>query len=72
MTVIPKMKREEVLRVRLGLLRREHSDLDTAIHALEATPAPDMLAIRRMKKKKLSLKEAIVRLEDEITPDIIA
>ncbi|MEM1268374.1 MAG: DUF465 domain-containing protein [Pseudomonadota bacterium] len=72
MTEIPKMDRADMLRVRLQLLRDEHSDLDQAIGAMEERPAPDMLAVRRLKKKKLQIKEEIVRIEDEIHPDIIA
>lgn len=66
------MDRKEVLKVRLTHLRAEHRDLDEAILALEEAPAPDMLRLRRLKKRKLSLKDQISRLEDEITPDIIA
>jgi hypothetical protein len=66
------MSREEVLRVELEVLRREHRDLDAAIHALEDTGRGDQLALKRLKKQKLSLKDKIVRIEDQITPDIIA
>ncbi|MEO1549447.1 MAG: DUF465 domain-containing protein [Pseudomonadota bacterium] len=71
MTSDPQMSREEVLRVRLEALRVEHRDLDAAIAALEGQRG-DLLSLRRMKKRKLSLKDAIARLEDEVTPDIIA
>lgn len=72
MTEPPTMSHEEVLRVRLGLLRREHSDLDEAIAAMDRDGRGDALAIRRLKKRKLLLKDEIVRIEDELTPDIIA
>ncbi|QHQ33698.1 YdcH family protein [Algicella marina] len=68
----PQMDRMEVLKVRLAQFRSEHRDLDEAIIALEEGPAPDMLRLRRLKKKKLSLKDQIARIEDELTPDIIA
>lgn len=61
-----------VKRVRLEVLRREHRDLDEAIHALEASGRGDQLTLRRLKKQKLALKDQISRLEDEVTPDIIA
>lgn len=61
-----------VKRVRLEVLRREHRDLDEAIHALETSGRGDQLTLRRLKKQKLALKDRIARLEDEITPDIIA
>jgi hypothetical protein len=54
------------------VLTREHRDLDEAIGALEERPLPDQLTLRRLKKRKLALKDAISRIEDELTPDIIA
>jgi hypothetical protein len=57
---------------RLGLLREDHKDLDDAIQALEDRYQPDMLQIARLKRKKLALKDEIGRLEDQLTPDIIA
>ena len=53
-------------------LRTEHRRLDQEIKALIETGAVDMLKLGRMKKVKLSLKDKIARLEDAITPDIIA
>ncbi len=66
------MSREEMLRVTLGLLLREHRDLDDAIAALDQAGRADPLTVRRLKKRKLLLKDQIARIEDEITPDIIA
>ncbi len=66
------METEEVLRVKLELLRREHRDLDEAIHALQAKGTADALTLQRLKKQKLSLKDRIAQLEDRLTPDIIA
>lgn len=63
---------EQVLRVRLEVLRHEHRDLDEAIGALEARRSGDPLTLKRLKKKKLRLKDEIARIEDELTPDIIA
>ena len=57
---------------RLAVLREEHQDLDAAVQALEDRPQPDMLQIARLKKKKLILKDRIMRLEDQLVPDIIA
>ena len=68
----PTMPRDEVLRVKLELLQREHRDLDDAIAALDAKGRADMLTLRRLKKRKLMLKDQIQRISDEITPDIIA
>lgn len=63
---------EEMLRIRVEVLRREHRDLDDAIRALETQPGADPLQLRRLKKRKLSLKDEIVRIEDQLIPDIIA
>jgi len=66
------MKADEVLRVNLEVLKREHRDLDDAIHALETSARGDQLTLRRLKKQKLSLKDRISRVEDTLLPDIIA
>ena len=66
------MEPEEVLRVKLETLRREHRDLDEAIAALEDKGTSEALTIRRLKKQKLSLKDRIAAIEDRLTPDIIA
>ena len=66
------MQTEEVLRVELEFFRQEHRDLDQAIVALSNTATADRLMIQRLKKKKLQLKDKVTRLEDRLTPDIIA
>jgi hypothetical protein len=60
------------LEAELARLKQEHRDLDTAIDALESMVAGDQLQIQRLKKRKLVLKDQIMRLEDQLTPDIIA
>ena len=72
MNISQNMSSEEVLRVKLEVLRREHRDLDEAISALEDRAAADQLTVKRLKKQKLSLKDRIQAIEDQITPDIIA
>ncbi|MFQ6549228.1 YdcH family protein [Aestuariibius sp. 2305UL40-4] len=67
-----RLEAEEVLRVKLEVLRREHRDLDDAIHALQEKGTGDQLTLQRLKRKKLALKDEIARIEDQITPDIIA
>ncbi len=66
------MNHEDVLRVRLQVLKREHGDLDAAIEALHQSVNPDQLTLKRLKFRKLKLKDEIARIEDELTPDIIA
>ncbi len=72
MTNVLNMPRETILRVELETMRREHRDLDEAIAALHRNTHPDVLTLQRLKRKKLALKDKIRRLENEITPDIIA
>ncbi|WP_099827715.1 YdcH family protein [Oceaniglobus indicus] len=72
MNASAKMETAEILRIRLGVLQREHRDLDLAIAAIEDRGLPEPLTIRRLKKQKLALKDRIARIEDELTPDIIA
>ena len=61
-----------VTRRRLEELRLEHRDLDDVILRLSADPLADQLQIRRLKKRKLALKDAIAKLESELIPDLNA
>jgi len=63
--------REELNR-RLEVLRIDHRDLDAAIAALAEAPVADQLAIARLKKRKLRLRDEISWIEDRMIPDIIA
>lgn len=60
------------LQLRLEDLRTEHRDLDEAIARLTAAPTEDQLLIRRMKKRKLALKDRISVIERLIEPDDLA
>ena len=57
---------------RIVELKMEHRDLDTAIEQLAAAPTHDELQLRRLKRRKLLLKDQIARLEREIDPDVLA
>jgi len=67
---------DKTMEARLGLelatKRQEHADLDAAIHMLSSTPTADQMLVQRLKKRKLSLKDRIVQLENLLIPDIIA
>ena len=63
---------ERELREQLARLISDHRQLDAEIAALEATGHADQLQIRRMKRRKLMLKEQVAALEDQLFPDIIA
>ena len=73
MNIASEMNSDEVLRVKLEVLRREHRDLDEAIRALEEKGgAACQFTVKRLKKQKLGLKDRIALIEDRLTPDIIA
>jgi hypothetical protein len=63
---------ESELRAQLAQLRQEHRDLDAAIEALHNAPGSDLLQVQRLKKRKLQLRDRIIQIEDQLTPDIIA
>jgi len=57
---------------RLRQLRIEHRDLDDVISRLQMDYSVDELQLKRLKKRKLMLKDQITRLESEIIPDLNA
>lgn len=60
------------IRTQLHELQVEHRDLDLVIDHLTLNPPPDQLLIRRLKKRKLLLKDRISQLERMLVPDIPA
>ena len=66
------LENDEVLKIQLTVFKSEHRDLDDAIGALVEKGTADQLTLQRLKKRKLALKDKISRLEDRLTPDIIA
>jgi uncharacterized protein (TIGR02444 family) len=68
----PPLANDEAIQARIATLRQAHQDLDDAIDALAVKPMPNQLQIARLKKQKLALRDQISRLEDRLTPDIIA
>lgn len=62
----------EALKVKLETLKSEHRDLDEVIERLIEKPPFDQLQLQRLKKRKLGLKDQILRLESQLIPDIIA
>jgi hypothetical protein len=63
---------ERELREQLARLRAEHRELDGQIIAETASPVCDQLQLKRLKKRKLALKDRITAIEDQLLPDIIA
>ena len=68
----PALENNEVLQIQLAVFKSEHRDLDDAISALVEKGTADQLTLQRLKKRKLALKDKISRVEDRLTPDIIA
>mgnify|MGYP002685524331 CR=1 FL=1 len=62
----------EAIERRIIELKQEHRDLDLAIGVLVATPIHDELQLKRLKKRKLLLKDQISFLDGQLTPDIPA
>ncbi len=60
------------IRARLNEMQVEHRDLDLVIDHLSLVPPPDQLLVRRLKKRKLQLKDRITQLEQMLVPDIPA
>jgi hypothetical protein len=60
------------LEERLFELKQEHRDLDDVIIRLLSSPDVEELQLKRFKKRKLKLKDTILKLEDMLIPDILA
>lgn len=68
------LSEEEIADIRTLLkeLQTEHQDLDAVIDHMTAATAPDELLVRRIKKRKLLLKDRLLQLEQMLVPDIPA
>ena len=62
----------ELIRERLSQLKSEHRDLDDVIARISEEAPFDQIQVKRLKKRKLLLKDQILRLESRLLPDIIA
>ena len=63
---------EVAARAKLAQLTQEHRDLDAAIEAMAQAGSPDLMALARLKKRKLQLKDEITEINNGLLPDIIA
>ena len=70
--VLPPMNEQEILQQKLASLRIEHRDLDDVIARIGEQAPYDQLQLQRLKKRKLVLKDQIVRIESLLVPNIIA
>ncbi|HEX7810918.1 MAG TPA: DUF465 domain-containing protein [Burkholderiales bacterium] len=62
----------EAVRIKIEILKSEHRDLDEVIVRLSRDPGLDELQLRRLKRRKLLLKDQITQLEGQLVPDIPA
>lgn len=62
----------ETIKRRIIELQVEHRDLDQVIDRLAGQPGTDELQLRRLKKRKLQIKDEIVLLQMQLVPDIPA
>jgi len=60
------------LREKLTQLEVEHRDLDDVIRRMEEGVYVDQLQLRRLKRKKLALKDSIARIKSSLIPDLPA
>jgi len=63
---------DDEFRQQLERMRDEHRDLDAAIARMSTNAAVDGFHVRRLKKRKLQLKDSIARMESELIPDLDA
>lgn len=63
---------ERRIRERLEELSLEHRDLNDAIDSLAGNPSVDTLQLKRLKKRKLQLKDTMARLRSRLIPDLDA
>jgi hypothetical protein len=66
------MDEKETLNHKLGLLQEEHRDLDAMIENMMREPLVNQLAIQRLKKRKLLIRDQIAKIRSQLLPDIIA
>ena len=64
--------RQKSIQARIMELQIEHRDLDEVVTRLAEQPNVDQLMLRRLKKRKLQLKDNIARLKSELIPDLDA
>lgn len=69
--VLTEEERQQI-EARIHALELEHHDLDDIIARLQDDTGQDQLQLRRLKKRKLVLKDVVARLRNRLIPDIIA
>ena len=62
----------EASKYKIITMQVEHHDLDVVITKLSEKPYPDQLQLKRLKKRRLQLKDIITKLKEQLVPDILA
>ena len=65
-------RESELLQEKLAQLKSEHRDLDDVIARISEDVPFDQIQVKRLKKRKLLLKDQILQIESQLLPDIIA
>lgn len=66
------MMEENEIKEKIAALQLEHRDLDDVINHLQISAHSDQLQLRRLKKRKLQLKDSLAKLESKLIPDLNA
>ncbi|ARN84800.1 YdcH family protein [Candidatus Nucleicultrix amoebiphila] len=66
------MDQQEILKAQLDKLAKEHRELDSLIGQMMRANVVDQVAIKRLKKRKLILKDQVEKIKSILLPDIIA
>jgi hypothetical protein len=62
----------EAIKCKIITMQAEHHDLDVVITKLSERPYPDQLQLKRLKKRRLQFKDMIIKLKEQLVPDILA
>ena len=62
----------EAIKYKIIDMQVEHHDLDVVITKLSEKLYPDQLQLKRLKKRRLQLKDMITKLKEQLVPDILA
>ena len=66
------MEDQKIFKAQLVHLLEEHQDLDATISKILTEPIVNQIAVQRLKKRKLLLKDQIIQVRSKLLPDIIA
>ena len=62
----------EAIKCKIITMQVEHHDSDVVITKLSERPYPDQLQLKRLKKRRLQFKDMIIKLKEQLVPDIVA